>query len=297
MARRHVALCAAFLASLQLTTVAAPAFAQAPAAQPSGPDAIHLKDNNVIRGTLSELVVGDHVTVLLTNGQTARIMWSFIARIERNGVEQPMGGAPAPALAPEAAGGTVTVHIEGSSEATLEQQSGAGWLAVCSATCDRALPLDATYRMVGGGMRNSGAFRLAGAPGDRVVLVVDPASRGAFVGGIVLISVGSPVMLIGGMVLMVVAIANAVGDKNTGTTEAVGWTMLGGGLAGLITGIVLLAGNSRTKVEQSLAARSAAWMARGQASNDAWKRLPTFVDVPKPMPNAPMAVPLFTHTF
>ena len=112
-----------------------------------------------------------------------------------------------------------------------------------------------------------------------------------------LLSVGAPVMVIGGFTLMIVALANALGSTNSGTAEVVGWTMLGGGLAGLITGIVLIAGNSRSKVEQMLSARSAAWLARGQASNDAWKRLPTWVDGVKPMPAAPMAVPLFTHAF
>ena len=93
-------------------------------------------------------MVGDHVTVLLTNGQTARIMWNFIARIERGGVEQPMGApaatAPAPTETPQGPLGTVTVHIEGSTDASLEQQSGAGWVTVCTAPCDRPCRSTAT---------------------------------------------------------------------------------------------------------------------------------------------------------
>ncbi|WP_394837179.1 hypothetical protein LVJ94_09755 [Pendulispora rubella] len=295
----------ALVLSSYLTTLAPSAFAQSgPAAQP-GPDAVYLKDNNVLRGTLSEIVVGDHVTVMLTTGQSARILWSFVARIDHNGQpvdlsrapQAPVPSATAPQVTTEPSG-SVTVHIDGG-DVAIEQMRG-GWVAVCSTPCDRALPIGPSYRIVGDGVRASRAFMLGGQNGDRVVLDVDTASKGGFAGGIVLISLGSLFFVIGGFTLLVVALANAANTGNTGSAEAVGWTMFGGGAVGVLTGVLLMTSNSSTKVTQSLEPRKVSWLTGFDGKKaEGQPRLPTFreetaaaASLPKPM-----LVPIFGTTF
>jgi len=296
----------ALVVSSYLTTLAPSAFAQ-PVTSPSGPDAVYLKDNNVIRGTLSEIAVGDHVTVLLTSGQTARILWAFVARIDHNGQPvdtsartPPVSTPSAPTTTQPLAQGSVTVHLEGA-DVTIEQMSSGGWAAVCATPCDRPLAIGPSYRIVGDGVRGSRPFMLAGQNGDRVVLDVDTASKGGFVGGIVLISLGAPFIVIGGFTLLIVAALNSDSAyHDTGTAEAVGWTMFGGGIAGLVTGIVLVSGNSSTKVQQSLdAPKAAAWLAGfGAGRTEARNRLPTFHEdtTAVGIPKAPV-VPLFAGSF
>jgi len=284
-------LLAASLAALHILTVTAPAMAQ----QPTGPDVVVLKDGNVLRGTLSEVVPGDHATLTLTNGQTATIKWEVIKSIEKSGV--PAGTPPPVATTPPAGtGGSAHVHIDSDREVTLERQSNGTWLSACSAPCDADLPVDDNYRVVGSGIRASRPFRLAARPGERVYLTVDAASKGAFVGGIVLISIGAPVLLIGGLVLLVAAAADSIdGESDTSGARTVGWTMVGGGAAGIVVGIILLAGNSRTKTEQSLEgpARKGAWLTVDAPT----KRLPTWREhVPAGVPGA-STIPLFTGQF
>jgi len=286
---------AAPLAAVYLLTSAAPAMAQ----QPTGPDVVVLKDGNVLRGTLSQVVPGDHATLTLTNGQTATIKWDVIKSIEKS---DKTGAPAAPAASPDAsaAGGTARVHIEVDRDVTLERQSNGTWIPACSAPCDADLPLDASYRIVGGGMRGSSTFRIAAQPGQRVFITVDPASKGGFVGGIILISLGAPVLLIGGLVLLVAAAADDIGSTDSSGARTVGWTMVGGGAAGIVVGIVLLAGNAHTKTSQSLDGprppRDSAWITADAPT----RRLPIWRDarehVPAGVPS-PAAIPLFSGTF
>jgi len=293
----------ALVLSSYLTTLAPSAFAQSassPTTQGGQPDAVYLKDNNVIRGTLSEIVVGDHVTVQLTTGQTARILWSFVARVDHNG--QPvdlsripqMPAATTPPPPSLEAQGNVTVHIEGG-DVTLEQVGGP-WAAVCSTPCDRPLPLGASYRIAGDGVRASRSFMLGGQNGDRVVLDVDTASKGGRTGGIVLVSLGGLSFLIGGLTLLVVAAANAT-STSTGSAEVIGWTMFGGGAAGVLAGILLITGNSSTKVTQSMEPRKVSWLP-GFNAKKTETRLPTFREdsVATGLPK-PAVVPIFATTF
>jgi len=274
--------------------------------QGQGPDAVYLKDNNVIRGTLSEVVVGDHVTVLLTSGQTARVLWAFVARIDHNGqpldtsvrAAPPAPTAPTAPTPPSAPAGNVTVHIEGD-DVTLEQMSNGGWAGVCSTPCDRALPLGPSYRITGDGVRTSRAFLLAGANGDRLVLDVSTASKSDFAGGIVLLSIGSLFTVIGGFTLLIVAAVNAApGYTNTDGAERAGWIMFGGGLAGLVTGIVLMSSNGSSKVQQVLAPRGTAARLDLFVQGEARDRAPVFHEdtMSAVMPKAPV-LPIFSGSF
>ncbi|WP_394836771.1 hypothetical protein LVJ94_07670 [Pendulispora rubella] len=263
-----------FLAACVYTsTLTAPAFGQIGGQQVGGvpgPDAVYLNDGNVIRGTVTEVVVGDHVTIQLQNGQTARIVWSYVARIARDGAPPSMGTPPAsPALAPAAPApslGSATVFIEGAN-VTLEQLHGSKWVRVCNSPCGKSLSLDSTYQITGDGIRSSRGFSLRGNAGERVVLDVAPASSGSYVAGIVLLSVGIPTLLIGPYVL---AVAKAVGTGSRSDTtagQATGWAMLGAGALGTVMGLILFFGNGHTGVDQRVDSV-------GAKAADTGKRLP-----------------------
>jgi hypothetical protein len=292
---------------ITLTSFTRPASAQVSGPQ-VGPDTVVLKDGGMIKGTLTEILPGDHATMQLATGQTATIRWDVIGHIERNGA--PLQTAPpatakpaAPAAAAPAPGpqGAAYVHIDADSDIRIERQIGAQWVGMCNAPCDRDLPLDSNYRIAGNGVRNSHAFKLsASRPGDRIIIAVNPASKGGFVGGIILASIGAPVFLLGGFVLLIVAAVDAsTTHADTGGAKAVGWTMFGLGAAGIISGIVLIGNNSSTGVDQfNEAARPAK-----QASllgSDVWKRVPIWQHA-EGTALAPashgVTVPIFTGSF
>lgn len=236
-------------------------------AQNAGADAIVLKDGSVLRGSLQEVVPGDHATITLSSGQSAVVKWSYVDRIDRNGVATTPGAAtptapapatggavilPAPAApSPGAPAGLVHVHIDTDDpDATLEMSQN-GWMPVCDAPCDKNLPIGASYRIAGSGIRESKPFTLGGSPGDKIILRVDTASRGGRIGGIVLLAVGGPVALVGAVVLLTVAVIKDISpNENTSSSEVTGWTMVGVGVAGIIAGAVLLGTNGKTHAEQ-----------------------------------------------
>ena len=307
---------AAVAAALHVLTVAAPAMAQ----QPAPSDNIVLKDGGSIKGTLTEILPGDHATVQLPSGQTATVRWDVIHHIERGGVtvqtQQTPGASTVVVQAPTAPAsrGKATVHMEGDPEIVLERQYGGHWVTVCNAPCDLPLDLESNYRVSGGGIRRSGIFRLAGKPGDRIIVSIDPASKGGFTGGIVLIAVGAPAFVIGGLTLLVVAAIdssqsscsttgyynNCSTNSDTGTAKIVGWSMFGGGAAAVVLGIVLVSSNGHTSTEQSVDGRKAAWVGVQRVA-DNYKRSPVFREARDmgvlPVGAPVQSIPLFTGKF
>ena len=281
MRKLSTSLGAAFLAALQVISVPAfakgpvakvPASAPLPTAAPaplimatSNPgtagDAIFLKDGSVLRGTLVELLPGDHCTLQLPTGQTATVQWAVIMRVERaaaaNSTIIVPSGPPAVA-APTASRPSAMVHMDGD-HVNLEQRNAAnrGWTVVCSSPCDKSLPLDGTYRLTGSGKTNSKPFLLDGKAGDHILLNVEAGSSGGLGGGIALTAIGGPILLIG---LLVVAVGASIAASNSSglyfksqegsRIEVAGAVISGVGLAGLIPGILLIAGNARTKETQ-----------------------------------------------
>jgi hypothetical protein len=236
----------------------------------AGADVIGLKNGGVLRGTLIDAVPNSYARIQLVTGQVATVPWQDIQRIER-GISAPGPvAAPAPA-APAAAApsATVWVHIEGPQVAQLQRDtSGDGnWQTVCTAPCDRALPAQLGYRIVGDGIRDSSDFELSAQGGERQTLTVHEGSRGGFVLGIVGTVAGGIAIVAGLMVVFIAALPRVAGEGDSTLTQAdinaetAGWVISGLGSAGLAGGIVLLALNGRTRVAQeSAAASSAAWL-------------------------------------
>ncbi len=286
------------------------------AAQDAGPDTVVLHDGGMLKGNLIEVLPGDHATLQLANGQSARIRWDVIDHIIRNGVPlntaqaQPQATPTASTPAPVETG-RVWVHIEGGDGVDLEsiitnaapagKRVSNGWATMCTAPCDQEVPLAGSYRLAGDGIRASRTFKLAGKAGDKVYIQADPASRGGFVGGIVLISVGAPVLVIGAFVELVVGVINAASRvdgsyTDTSGAQIVGLSMMGLGVAGIITGIVLVAGNGSTKLDQTIASPGAP-KAAAALDADVFKKMPVYRQSEGPALPPLHSVPLFTGSF
>ena len=309
-------------AALQVATALSPSLVLlAPkdaAAQDAGPDTVVLRDGGMLKGNLIEVLPGDHATLQLANGQSARIRWDVIDHIIRNGVPlntaqvQQQATQPSTASAPTPKEtGNVWVHIDGADNVDLEsvitdaapagKRVTNGWATICSAPCDQEVPLAGSYRLAGDGVRPSRTFKLAGKPGDKVYIQADPASRGGFVGGIVLISVGVPVLVIGTFVELVVGLVNVASKADgeytdTSGAQVVGLSMMGLGVAGIITGIVLVAGNGSTKLDQTIAGPAASKNA-AELGSDVFKKVPIYHQSEGPAIPPAHTVPLFTGTF
>jgi hypothetical protein len=247
-------------AGLHLAALASPTLAQAQTAQPPaarsiGSDIIYTKSGGMMRGTLIEVATGAQATIQLGTGEIVTVPWSEIQRIEQGAPTPPPSPAPSPTPSPTPTPAppdtAVLVHIDSPSPVEFQVTHGQknDWQTVCSSPCDQQFPAHGTYRIAGDGARPSHSFTLSAMHG-RADLVVNPSSSGWFVGGIVLLSVGGAVMLVGAFIGLIAEITSTVDKSGTSKNiESTGWTMAGVGAIGLVAGIVAMASNSHSGVE------------------------------------------------
>ena len=266
----------------------------------SSSDVITLKDGTTLRGAVTEIVSGDHVLILLSSSQTARVRWDAIAKAERDGspidlaaIRNPATAAPpAPAVA-EKPVPKVTVHVESTRpvELQLNEETSLDWKVVCTSPCDAELPIGRLYRIDAPGIRRSKPFTLRGVPGGTQLLDVDAGSSAGHTLGMVFTSIGSPIVLIGGIVVAV--------HLGNGNTDSVQGPLIatGVGLAFFVPGLYLTISNDGTTVAQSRGGRTAATERDLEHAVGARTRLPTWRSADGPtMPAAP-AISLFRGTF
>jgi hypothetical protein len=228
--------------------------APGPAVNPGTGDdvVIHLRDGAALRGSLVEMSPGDHATIVLATGTNAQIAWSGIDRVERIPATAAAPAPPAPVPASPPSTTTVTseepavwVHIQSKRAATLERKIGHD---KCDAPCDRWLPLNGSYRIIGPDIHSSGWFPLEGSPGDRVVINVSPGLKSTFKLGTVIGGAGLLSALVGAYV---VDIANASGQSHPGA-NAVGGAFMLGGLAVMAVGGSLMWANRGSSSSQEV---------------------------------------------
>lgn len=251
----------------QPVPVEAPPAAQAPLALASaGSDVVHLRNGGIVRGTIVELLPNDHATVLLSTGQSAIIAWSGIERIERGALQEAAPPpVPPPATPPTFAaetparrGPVVVVHIQSAHTVTLERRGGLGADAQCASPCDREMPLDDSYRVVGDGINASPWFNLEGRPGERIVLTVSPGRKAAFYAGGIIASGGAVVSLVGLTSLAAGANPRSPGLAASGRrgAELVGGLLTAGGVGMMVTGCYLLFTNLKSDSAQEVQPRA-----------------------------------------
>jgi hypothetical protein len=290
-----------------------------------GNDVIVLKGGGMLRGRIIEIIPNDHATIALATGQNAIVEWSRIDRIEQQPGAPPPPPPPGggvvvmPPPPPPGRAGKAWVHIESSHDLVLEGRSPSSahsWAPVCTSPCDSEVPLDYSYRIAGEGIRASHDFTIEASPGQRVVLNVKTASKGGFVGGIVLVSISPVVILIGLVVVAVGAAQNDLSTTCSGTgvgfncnananagsgTETAGWVTTLIGVAGAVIGGVLIGINSRTSISEEVIPPVAPPVGSldHPRREDAWLRAPIWHEpssVERSIPPAQVA-PLFTHSF
>jgi hypothetical protein len=215
-------------------------------------DTLHLKSSGIVRGRVTELVGGDHVTIVTPTGETRHVPWSDVEHLilvtnkfpKRRASRPPPQAAPAPEPAPMV-GRRARVHIVASGGSTYLYRQAAGttdYVTACEAPCDLELPLGDSYKIGGNGLTTTPAFQLQERADGTVLLDVRGANWLGIVGGWTLIGVGGTVAYAG----LLLAGASDDHDDNGGT--ALGCIGVGG--AALALGIVMYLNSSTTDVMQ-----------------------------------------------
>ncbi len=94
---------------------------------------------------------------------------------------------------------TVRLHVDGPKFAQVLGRATPDdeWTPVCSAPCDSPVPLDWEYQVKSHGMKPSPTFQLDAADGENATVRVHPAYSAWFVGGIVALSTGTTLAVVG----------------------------------------------------------------------------------------------------
>lgn len=161
-------------------------------AETAGDVVVWLVEGQQLRGTLTEVAPGRHVTIRLADGELRAIPWSSLRRIAPPGAPPPEADAPAavstpgapppdavaPASVPlqaDAEDPTVVVEIRASRVVQLQRSTTTRWETACFSPCNVALPIGALYRIVDGG-RPIKPFRLRPTTTGRVLINVSSRS-------------------------------------------------------------------------------------------------------------------------
>jgi hypothetical protein len=221
-----------------------------PAANPE-PDVLYRTDGGVLRGTVVEIIPDVEVQIRLATGVVVTIARPYILHFEHL-APAPVEAALPPAAAHVSTGARGWVHIENSEEATLEHAgSEHGWIAVCSSPCDKALPTDGMYRIVGPNLETSRAFALGARGGEYETLHVHGGSHRAVTSGILVLALGVPLSL--SLAFSMVGVSRlGSGGPLTPTERTIEQSsLLAGGVAAL-AGAAMILTNLGTDVSQTV---------------------------------------------
>jgi hypothetical protein len=148
-------------------------------------DTVHLRSGGMFRGRVTEIVPGDHVTVLLTTGESRRVVWRDVDRvIVASTAVPPVPGVAAPATA-AMSGPRARVHIKAPSPSYLYRRAAGttDFVTACQTPCDAEMPIGDTYKIGGSGFSTTSEFKLDAPPGGSVELTVDGPNWVGIVGG------------------------------------------------------------------------------------------------------------------
>ena len=215
------------------------------------PDVVYLTDGGILRGTVIEVVPDVEVRIRLATGEVTVVPRRNILHFEHLAPVPAEVAPPPAALHPSRAGSWV--HMEDADGAILEHAGpDHGWMAVCSAPCDRALPTEGIYRIVGRHLVTSRAFALGAGSGEYETLHVHAGSHRAVTGGILLLAVGLPVSLSVAFSILGVDRLEGDGAPLTPVERTVEQaSLLAGGIAA-IAGVAMIFTNLSTGVSQTV---------------------------------------------
>jgi hypothetical protein len=217
-------------------------------------DTVELRSGGVVRGTIVELLPGDHVTIQLPSG-IRTFQWGEISRVERAGSQpqiqqQQQQPQQEPLIQPGEP--TTRVYIDSSSPVSLFRMDNKGDIkTVCIAPCGEVLPFSGLYWVSGKDINTSEKFQLP--PGKaETKLHVSGGSKGAVTAGVVLAVIGGNVILWIGLPALLVTgalAASPTGSQNLGGAWAATAAINGVGLALGIVGLVMWISNGSSSVE------------------------------------------------
>lgn len=238
-------------------------------------DTVHLRSGGMFRGRVSEIVPGDHVTVILPSGETRRIPWSDVERvIVASTAVPPAPSSPSAAGPPAMVGPRARVHIKASGRVTLYRRAAGttDLVAACEAPCDEELPLGDTYRVGGSGLTTTHEFTLAGKPGGSVEITVDGPSWAGIVGGGLLTLGGGFTAYVGLLLTLAGGAADSSSRSSYSANSAkevrnVGLGALAVGAVMIGVGLAIVYPSLKTDLTQQA----------GGASKDAFVRSPTWL--------------------
>jgi hypothetical protein len=251
-------------------------------AQEAPEQMVWLRGGGFVRGSLVELIPGDHVTVRLPTGEVRRFSYADIERTSAVGAAPsapappvgsasaspgaaasapptPVAGGQAPAAGSAGAGGPA-VPSKGSELATIKVyargdavelqgrprlEASMPWLPVCAAPCGSAVRVgDLEFRVAGEGISPSNTFVIE--PGDGAVkLDVNAGSAGKRRLGRLGLFIGVP-MLVVGAVGMGIDAGTAVEHRATIGTAGLISVIVGGALTLASLPLVLM-GSTRVR--------------------------------------------------
>lgn len=263
-------------------------------------DAVHLRNGGLYRGRVTEIVPGDHVTVIVDQGETKRVPWAEVDRVivATTAVPAPptsttpTRGIPAPATAPLPApmvGPRARVHITSSKNVILYRRpaGSSAWVQACASPCNEELPIGDAYRVTGNGVASSKEFRLDASPGGAVDVAIDPPSTGGMVLGGFLAGGGATAAYVGMLAALVGASdanrscwgggSDSYCQKRKSDAEDVrngGLIAMGVGAGLTVVGILVFLNSAKTDIVQT----SGKGTALGPAPRplDAFLRQPTW---------------------
>jgi hypothetical protein len=290
---------AAFAQDASPPPLPAPAASSEPAATI---DSIHLRNGGLYRGRVTEIVPGDHVTVIVDGGETKRIAWAEVDRVivastalpPPPSASTPAGAAPAtPPLPAPMVGPRARVHITTSKNVILYRRpAGAtAWVQACASPCNQELPIGDTYRITGNGVASSKEFHLDASPGGTVDVAIDPPSTGGMVAGGFLAGGGATVAYVGLLMTLVGAAEANDGCRYGGycaerksdgeELRNAGLITMGVGAAATVGGLLIFLSSAKTDIVQSSGrSESSGAASPSSRSLDAFLRRPTWKGAP-----------------
>lgn len=280
-------------------------------------DHVYLRNGALYRGHVSEIIPGDHVTIVVVEGgETKRVSWSDVDRVivGSPAAPTPAGppiyrGAPAtPPLPSPMIGPRARVHLSSPRNTILYRRAAgsAGWMIACTSPCNEELPIGDTYRVTGNGIAQSKEFRLDAPPGGSVDVTIDPPSTGGMVLGGLMAGGGATAAYVGLALFLVGTRSEACTYDFYGASctpvdrdslQTAGLITLGVGSVLTAAGLLVFLNNAKTDISQSSAkggASGAAGSAAGAVASpklDAYLRRPTWRDALSSSERATAAAP------
>ena len=237
-------------------------------------DTVHLRTGGMFRGRVTEILPGDHVTVLLTTGESRKISWRDVDRvIVASTAIPPVASTPAaPATAPMT-GPRARVHMKTPHPAHLYRRAAGTteFVTACNSPCDEEMPIGDTYKIGGSGFSTTPEFSLAAQPGGSVELTVDGPSWAGIIGGGALTVGGGATAYIGTILALSgsACSANSYSNRSDSSCDSVrnvGLGALAVGVGMIVLGLVVVFPSMKTDFSQTAAS----------PAKDAFHRLPTW---------------------